>query len=78
MNNAVGFKAARTNSNRTPDRLLSTKQVVECIGFSRVYIWRLVKENRFPAPIKIGKTRNAWRESEIQGWIDEQDRLSRG
>jgi len=50
------------------DRLLSTKQVQECVQASRVSIWRWEKEGKFPKHIKIGRIIR-WRESEIQQWI---------
>jgi prophage regulatory protein len=38
--------------------------------YSRVHIWRLVKEGRFPKPVKLGTgSRNAWVESEIDAHI---------
>jgi prophage regulatory protein len=40
------------------------------VNFSRVHIWRLIKEGRFPKPIKLGGgSRNAWVESEIDDFI---------
>lgn len=38
--------------------------------YSRVHIWRLVKEGRFPRPVKLGAgSRNAWVESEVDAHI---------
>jgi prophage regulatory protein len=39
------------------------------INFSKMHIHRLVKENKFPTPIKIGKGTNAWLESEIEDYL---------
>jgi len=39
------------------------------IHFSKMHINRLVKENKFPAPVKIGKGTNAWLESEIEQYL---------
>ncbi len=41
------------------------------VPHGRVQLWRLVREGRFPKPIKIG-SRNAWIASEIDRWIVEQ------
>ncbi|TPM11282.1 AlpA family transcriptional regulator [Mesorhizobium sp. B2-3-11] len=40
------------------------------IGFSRPHIWRLMKAGEFPKPIKLGSSRNAWLESEIDAYIE--------
>lgn len=39
------------------------------IKFSRQHIHRLVKANKFPAPVKIGDNRNAWVETEIEAYL---------
>lgn len=53
-----------------PDRLVTTKQLGEIVPFSRTHIWRLVKAGKFPAPIRIGENRVAWRLSTVEEWID--------
>jgi prophage regulatory protein len=43
------------------------------IAFSRQHIMRLVKDERFPRPAKLGDTKqafNAWLESEIDEWLE--------
>jgi prophage regulatory protein len=39
------------------------------IPFSRVYVGRMVKEGRFPKPVKLGDKVNSWIETEIDDWI---------
>lgn len=39
------------------------------ICYSRVQLWRRVKDKTFPAPIKIGPARSAWVEHEIDEWL---------
>lgn len=51
------------------ERLLLPRVVSEYTGLSRVTIHRLVRQQKFPAPVKITETRNAWTESSIQAWI---------
>lgn len=48
----------------TPDQLPE-----KGIRFSRPHLWRLVKEKQFPRPIKLGATRIAWVETEIDAWL---------
>ena len=38
-------------------------------GFSAKHIYHLINENRFPAPIKIGRA-SLWRVSDINDWLD--------
>lgn len=39
------------------------------IPFSRVHLWRLIRDGKFPKPIELSKSRSAWIESEIDDWI---------
>jgi prophage regulatory protein len=39
------------------------------IDYSATQLWRLCKSGQFPAPIKLGARRNAWRQSDIENWI---------
>lgn len=41
------------------------------IRYSKVQLWRLVRNGTFPAPIKIGAGRNVWLESEIDNLIEQ-------
>ena len=40
------------------------------IPFTRQHVARLIKQGRFPAPIKLGVGTNRWISSEIDDWID--------
>jgi predicted DNA-binding transcriptional regulator AlpA len=40
------------------------------IKLNRVTIWRLVRADRFPKPIKVGGLRNCWVEKEIDAYIE--------
>lgn len=42
------------------------------VPFSRQHLWRLIKERRFPAPVKLGSNTNRWLESEVDDWLREQ------
>lgn len=52
-----------------PDRLLDAKSVMECTTISRTELWRRVKEGEFPAPVKLGTQRIAWRASDVADFI---------
>ena len=53
-----------------PDRLLKLSEVRAIVPYSPASIYRKVSEGEFPAPLKLGKNRSAWRLSDIQQWID--------
>ncbi len=39
------------------------------LPFSRTTLWRLVREGRFPAPVKLSANITAWHAAEVQSWI---------
>ncbi|WP_192483560.1 MULTISPECIES: helix-turn-helix transcriptional regulator [Cysteiniphilum] len=44
--------------------------VVEKTSLSTASIYRLAKEGKFPAPIKLSERSSGWLESDINQWID--------
>jgi prophage regulatory protein len=58
-------------ANPTTERLLPLSEVEFRTGFKSSFIYQLIKEGKFPKPIKIG-TSSRWRESEVQAWIAKQ------
>ena len=55
-------------------RLLSMAKVVERTTYSRPSIYRLIAQGRFPAPLKLGGTKIAFREEEIINWVNNRPR----
>ena len=52
------------------DRLLRLREVLRLTGLSRSTLYRKLKANEFPKPVKLGKRAVAWRESEVIDWIN--------
>lgn len=50
--------------------LIRIPRVEAATGYKRSTIYRLVKANRFPAPISLGNRASAWVESEVNQWIE--------
>lgn len=50
-------------------KMLRDKEVADIFGISRSSVWRLAKEGRIPAPIKIGSSAARWRSSDIQNFL---------
>jgi prophage regulatory protein len=65
------YKLNSTHEN--PIRLLGFEDLKREYGvcYTRVHINRLVKDSKFPAPIRVGLNRCAWVQSEIENWIRE-------
>ena len=53
-------------------------EVLRRTGYSKAWIYRLLKENRFPRPVKIGSRSIAFVENEIDEWINQRLAESRG
>jgi len=52
------------------DRLLSASEVLSITGYrSRTTLWRKVRDELFPAPVKLNGVTLRWRENEIREWI---------
>ncbi|EJD6311972.1 TPA: helix-turn-helix transcriptional regulator [Raoultella ornithinolytica] len=55
--------------NNQPTRLIRLPEVLERTGYGKAWIYRLINEGRFPAPVKIGVRAVAFVESEVDEWI---------
>ena len=55
--------------------LVRLRQLTAMVGLSRSTIYRLVKAEQFPKPIRIGISSLAWRMDEIHKWIDSRNRI---
>lgn len=61
-----------------PKKLLRLSEVLNRTGYSKAWIYRLLKENRFPQSVKIGSRSIAFVESEVDDWINQRIAESRG
>jgi prophage regulatory protein len=50
-------------------QLLRLPTVCERVGFGRSQLYALIKENKFPAPVKLGVRAVAWDSELVDGWI---------
>jgi predicted DNA-binding transcriptional regulator AlpA len=53
------------------EKLLPLSDVESRTGFKSSFIYQLIKENKFPKPVKIGNA-SRWPESGVQQWIHDQ------
>ncbi len=52
------------------DRLLRRRQVEEMTGLSRSSIYRLMQDEEFPRPVRVGTNAVRWRLSDITLWLE--------
>ena len=57
---------AKSGQQRTITAKAATRGIT---GFSAKHIYHLINENKFPAPVKIGRA-SLWRLSEINQWLE--------
>ncbi|EPR30384.1 phage transcriptional regulator, AlpA [Alkalidesulfovibrio alkalitolerans DSM 16529] len=60
-----------TTNHPSPARLLRLPEVLARVPVGKSTIWLWVKQNRFPAPVKIGPRTTAWREDDVRRFIEE-------
>ena len=53
------------------ERLITIKEVTQIVGFKRSTIYKFIQQNKFPSPLKIGKS-SRWKLTDIQKWINHQ------
>ena len=56
------------------ERLLTRGEVERRTGMGRSVIYRAMREQRFPEPLRVGPKSVRWRLSEVQQWIDSLER----
>jgi prophage regulatory protein len=39
------------------------------IPYSKVHLWRLERDRKFPKRVQLGQSRHGWLESEIDDWL---------
>lgn len=59
-------------SRKGPRRLLSYDDLkARGITLSKLQLWRMARDGKFPKPVKLSHSRNAWVEDEINDWLDQ-------
>jgi len=54
-----------------PERLIKLDEVKRRVGLGKSMIYRLVREEKFPAPYKLSPLASRWSETEIVAWIND-------
>ncbi len=56
------------------DRLLTMADLKEVVPFSKVTIYQMIREGRFPRQVSLGPNKVAWLRSEVLGWVEARKR----
>lgn len=59
------------------DQFVSMKKITELTTMSDKWFYKLIKDGKFPKPIKFGR-KSLWLKSEVEYWINERIYESRG
>lgn len=71
LNGAIAQCISPYNDSPALQRtLLRLRDVCSATGLSRSAIYRLVRDGRFPQPVRLTSQVSAFSSKEIQGWID--------
>ncbi|CAH7428859.1 Transcriptional regulator [Vibrio chagasii] len=57
------------------DRYMKIGEVLERTSYSRAQIYRLMKSGEFPSAYRLSKNRVAWKESEVDAWVEERQSI---
>ena len=53
-------------------QILKCREVIKITGLSTSTMYRMIQDNRFPAPIKLSYHASGWIENEVYEWISGQ------
>lgn len=62
------MKKRKTDSSSLGVLLLDVKQVAELLNIGVSTVWALVKEGRFPEPIRLTSRCSRWKRSDVVAW----------
>ncbi len=57
------------NPQHKPRQALRVGSVVSRTGISKTHLYRLVKDGKFPAPIKLSEHVSAWDAELVDNWL---------
>lgn len=62
---------ASTSSKPASWQALREPAVCAACGFSKSQLWRLIKQGKFPRPVKISERCNGWDSRQVDAWLAE-------
>lgn len=61
----------KANQNTNQPRFMRKAEVIEKVGLSIATIYRLIKINEFPKPVKLASNSIAWLSTDVDIWFEE-------
>ena len=58
------------------DRLLTRREVEARCRIARTTLYKMMREDKFPCPIRIGVRAVRWLQSEVEAWIESRPRAT--
>ncbi len=58
-------------AEHAPDRLIRIDEVKRRVGLGKSMIYRLIQEEKFPAPYKLSPFASRWSDREVTAWIND-------
>lgn len=55
-----------------PQGMSRAKDVLKFVPVCRSTLWKMVKNNQFPQPIKLSGNITAWRNADVLAWLEKQ------
>ncbi|GDX07549.1 AlpA family transcriptional regulator [Buttiauxella sp. A111] len=52
------------------DKFVNMAFITQLTGLTDKYFYKLIKDGRFPKPIKLGRS-SRWLESEVEAWLQQ-------
>ena len=65
-------------ANAQGRKIIRGPVVEDKTSWTRVTIWRAIRDNKFPAPIQLGPNSVGWFEDEIDAWLATRPRRTYG
>jgi len=74
--NSIARESHQSDTSAVPaqkphKRILRIQEVEARVGFKRSYIYRLIRQNKFPQRIRLGIRAVGWDSEKIDAWIEE-------
>ena len=52
------------------DKLMGVSEVCKALCLSRTTLWRMVKDNKFPQPIRVSDRKRVWPADEVEAYLN--------
>lgn len=53
-----------------PDRIIRLPELLRITGLSTASLYRQMAEERFPRPVRLGKSAVGWRSQAVSSWLE--------